>query len=81
MIPRFGRVIPFAVSALGIVDTAYMRPRNIDASIFIGAATAFLVYFMFKNHAAVSPKRAISHIVIPFLLMATILASSWFIFF
>ena len=81
MIPRFGRVIPFVISALGIVDTGYTWPRNMDVSIFVGIITAFLVYYMFKNHAAVSPKKAIRHIVIPFLLMATILVSSWFIFF
>lgn len=81
MIPRFGRVIPFVIAVLGVFDAKYAWESHKVTSIFVGVVTIFLIYFMFKRHDAVSPKRAIHHIATPFILMLVIVVTTYFLFF
>ncbi len=81
MIPRFGKALPFIVSALGIIDVKYAWDLHRNTAIFVAVVTAFLIYFMFKSHESVSPKRAVRNLVMPFILMVAILLTTYFIFF
>ena len=81
MIPRLGRVFPYAMTVLGIFDVLYVWSIHKMFSIFIAIITIFLIYFMFKDHSAVQPKRAVHHFVTPLALMLVILASTYLIFF
>ncbi len=81
MIPRFGRLLPFIISALGIIDVKYAWNAHRNVAIFVGIVTGFLIYYMFKDHESVSPKQSLRNIFIPFALMLAILWSTYIIFF
>ncbi|MDD5165190.1 MAG: hypothetical protein PHG25_01460 [Candidatus Pacebacteria bacterium] len=81
MIPRFGRLLPFIISALGIIDVKYAWYPHRNWGIFVAVVTVFLIYYMFKDHASVSPKQSLRNIFIPFILMLAILWSTYVIFF
>ncbi|MES2314574.1 MAG: hypothetical protein V4524_01380 [Patescibacteria group bacterium] len=81
MIPRFGRILPFIISVLGIVDVKYGWYPHRIWSVFVAIVTVFLIYFMFKDHESVSPKKAVHHILTPFLLMMAIVLATYVIFF
>jgi len=81
MIPRFGRVFPLIVAVIGMIDARYSWHISKDLSIFCIGLVVYLIYFMFMDHASVSPKRAVFHLVMPFLVMIMILVATWFIFF
>jgi len=81
MIPRFGRVLPFIMSVIGMIDARYVWHQNKDLSIFLVCLVAYLIYFMFKRHVALSPKKGLFHIVVPFLVMVAILVATYFVFF
>lgn len=81
MIPRFGKLIPFIIAVLGIIDTKYTWNSHRNTSLFVAVVTIFLIYFMFKDHASVSPKKSVRNILIPLVLMITILWTTYVIFF
>ncbi|HTK33541.1 MAG TPA: hypothetical protein VL335_03305 [Candidatus Paceibacterota bacterium] len=81
MIPRFGRILPFIIAMLGIVDVKYAWYPHRNWSIFVAIVTVFLIYFMFKNHASTSPKRSLRNIFVPLILMIAILWATYIIFF
>lgn len=81
MIPRFGRVLPFIISVIGMIGARYSWQTNKDLSVLLICLVIYLIYFMCKRHAAVPPGKGLYHIVAPAIVMIIILVATCFIFF
>jgi len=81
MIPRLGRILPLAMSVLGVFDTIYVWHMNKLVSVFIGIATLYLIHLLCRNHTAIPPKDALFFLYMPVILILVILVVTYFIFF